>query len=54
MDIRYFFIKDRVDSGDVTISKCDTTDMVSDFFTKPLQGKLFKKFKDIIMGNVLG
>ena len=24
--------------------------MIADFFTKPLQGKLFRKFRDIIMG----
>ena len=24
--------------------------MISDYFTKPLQGKLFKLFRDIIMG----
>ena len=25
-------------------------DMLADFFTKPLQGKLFHKFRDVIMG----
>ena len=25
--------------------------MIADFFTKPLQGKLFKLMRDIIMGN---
>jgi hypothetical protein len=25
--------------------------MVADFFTKPLQGSLFKKFRDVIMGH---
>jgi hypothetical protein len=24
--------------------------MIADFFTKPLQGKLFAKFRDVIMG----
>ena len=24
--------------------------MIADFFTKPLQGKLFRKFRDIILG----
>ena len=26
--------------------------MIADFFTKPLQGALFKKFRDIVMGYV--
>ena len=24
--------------------------MIADFFTKPLQGKLFRKFRDIVLG----
>ena len=27
--------------------------MVADFMTKPLQGSLFKKFRDLIMGSLL-
>ena len=50
INIRYFFIKDRVDSGDIVLLHCPTYDMVADFFTKPLQGKLFKRFRDVIMG----
>ena len=52
MDVRYFFIKDRVDAGDLTIHHCPTADMVGDFFTKPLQGAAFIRFKNLIMGNV--
>ena len=52
MNTRYFFVKDKVDSGDVQIEHCGTEAMVGDFYTKPLQGKLFKKQHDIIMGNV--
>ena len=51
MDVRYFFIKDRVDSGELKIEYCPTTSMVGDFFTKPLQGKMFRKFYDAVMGN---
>jgi hypothetical protein len=49
MEIRYFFIKDRVASKEVTIEHCPTGDMVADYFTKPLQGAQFKKLRDIIM-----
>ena len=52
MAVRYFFMKDRVDAGDLTIHHCPTGDMVGDFFTKPLQGAAFIKFRDLIMGNV--
>ena len=50
MCVRYFFIKDRVDAGDFKVVHCPTTEMVGDFFTKPLQGKLFLYFRAIIMG----
>jgi len=49
MNIRYFFIKDLVDSKKVRIDHCGTPDMVADFFTKPLQGTQFRKLRDQIM-----
>ena len=52
INIRYFFITDRVAQGDVSIAWCPTADMIGDFATKPLQGALFKKFRDLIMGVV--
>ena len=48
--IRYFFVKDRVDKGEITIKYCPTHLMLADFFTKPLTGKLFHFFRDIVMG----
>ena len=49
MNICYFCIKDLVDSKEVEVEYCLTERMVADFFTKPLQGALFLKFRDIIM-----
>ena len=48
--IRYFFVKDRVDKGEIKVEYCPTLQMVADYFTKPLQGALFKKFRNVIMG----
>ena len=50
INIRYFFVKDRVDSGEVKIVYCPIGRMLADYFTKPLQGNLFKKFRAVIMG----
>ena len=50
INIRYFFVKDRVDSGEVQIMYCPTGRMLAGYFTKPLQGNLFKKFRAVIMG----
>jgi hypothetical protein len=51
INIRYFFITDQVEKGNVCIEYCPTTEMVADVFTKPLQGPLFEKFKRCIMGG---
>ena len=51
MHIRYFFISDPVEKGNLMIEYCLTNDMVADYFTKPLQGAKFQKFKAMIMGT---
>jgi hypothetical protein len=52
INIRYFFITDRIANGDLSIEWCPTLDMIGDYMTKPLQGALFCKFRDLIMGVV--
>jgi Reverse transcriptase (RNA-dependent DNA polymerase) len=51
INIRYCFITDRIASGDIKVEHCHTTDMVGNFFTKPLQGAQFRKFHNIILNN---
>ena len=46
VDIRYFFVHDRVKSGNIKVVYCPTERMLADFFTNPLQGGLFKKFRN--------
>ena len=50
LSIRYFFITDYISTGDIEVQYCPTEEMVADFFTKPLQGSPFKKFRDMILG----
>jgi hypothetical protein len=50
INIRYFFIKDRILDGDMEVVYCPTELMLADFYTKPLQGSLFKKFRSVILG----
>ena len=45
MKIRYFFVKDIVDVGELKIEYLPTEGMVADILTKPLQGALFKKLR---------
>ena len=49
INIRYFFVKDRIASGEMKVDYCPTKEMVADFFTKPLQGALFAKLRNEIM-----
>ena len=51
MNIRYFFLTDQIKQGNLEVEYVPTEDMIGDFFTKPLQGKQFAKFKKLIMGN---
>jgi len=49
--IRYFFMKDRIKTEKIKIVHCPTLEMLADFFTKPLQGQLFRKFRAVVMGE---
>ena len=50
IDIRYFFIKNRSDTDNINVLYCPTGEILADLYTKPLQGNLFQKFRDVIMG----
>ena len=50
INIRYFLIKDVLEREGIELIHCPTERMISDFYTKRLQGSLFKKMRDILMG----
>ena len=39
INIRYYFITDRIKNGELEIEYCPTDNMVTDYFIKPLQEK---------------
>ena len=47
-----FFIKDVLRREKITVAHCPTERMIADYFTKPLQGKLFTTLRDTIMGLI--
>ena len=51
VNIRYYFIKDRINKKELSVEYCPTGEMTADYFTKPLQGKLFFKFRKTIMNE---
>jgi len=50
VDIRYFWTTDRIKDPGMEVVYCPTEKMLGDFFTKPLQGKLFRLMRDIVQG----
>ena len=50
MNIRYFYVTEQVKKRAIHVTHCPTEEMVGDFFTKPLQGSLFIKMRNYIMG----
>ena len=49
IEIRYYFITAHVKRKNIRLEYCPTEAMISDFFTKPLQGNQFRKFRDFIL-----
>ncbi len=41
-----------MDKNEIQIMYCPTELMLGDLFTKPLQGNLFRRFREIVMGRV--
>ena len=52
IDIRYFFLKERIDNGDICVKYLPTEDMIADILTKPLQGAMFRQLRALLLGEV--
>jgi hypothetical protein len=50
IDIRYFWVKERVDKGEAIIKHLGTKDMYANVLTKPLQGSQFTTERDALTG----
>ena len=50
INIRYFWIKDQTKALEIDVRHCPALSMLADFFTKPLNGSLFRTFRDVILG----
>ena len=51
LNIRYFFLTDQIEKGNLTVQYCPTTTMWSDHLSKPLQGSLETNMRKKIMGH---
>ena len=52
INMHYFFITDQISKGRVKVVWCPKGGMMEDFYTKPLQGAMFRNFRDKILGVV--
>jgi len=50
ISIKYFWVTDRVENGNIEVVHCPTHQMMAYYFSKPLQGELFHLFRNVIMG----
>ena len=51
VDIRYFFLHDRMSTGDIDIQYLPTKEMITYMLTKPLQGELFRKLRKELINH---
>ena len=47
--VRYFFIHDRMNSGEIAIEYLHTSQMVADILTKPMQGSQFLRLRQLLL-----
>jgi hypothetical protein len=52
VNIRYFFIHDRIVQGEVIVVYKETGLMVADYMTKPLQGRKFLDMRKMLLDHV--
>ena len=50
INIRYFWLADRIKRGELVVNYTNTSEMVADYLSKPLTGALFNKFRNMIQG----
>ncbi len=60
IDIKYFFIHQYIESGEVVVRHCPTNMMLADVLTKPMSGKQFNALlhaigiRNMQRGNLMG
>jgi hypothetical protein len=50
IDIKFFFLHDRIKSDHIIVTYKSTKEMIADLLTKPLQGEQFKGLRDQVLG----
>jgi hypothetical protein len=51
VNIRYFWVRDQVEKGELRFAYTPTEDIVADILTKPLQGERFLKLRALLLNS---
>ena len=51
INVKFFFIKQYIDSNDISIRHISSIENIADFFTKPLFSELFFKFRNLMLNH---
>ena len=54
LNVTYYFITDKITKGEIQINHCDSSHIIVDYFTKPLQNSIFDKFWDLMLNVSAG
>jgi len=49
--IKYIWCTYRIKAGNIPVCHCPTKKMIADYTSRPLEGKLFITFRNVIMGS---
>ena len=52
INIRHLFVKDIFNRVEIEVKYCPTHLMIAEYFIKPLQGKMFQVFRNLVMWYV--
>ena len=50
INIQYYLVMDRISKDEISIEYYPTLEMIGAYFTKPLQGRQFRNFRNIVLG----
>jgi transposase InsO family protein len=48
VDIKYFFVREQIQAGELLVVYCETTNMIADIFTKPLAWVAFSRLRSLL------
>ena len=50
INIRYFFVTGHIQARELSVKYCPILEIIGDYFVEPLQGSLFQRFRNLMLG----